>query len=277
MGSLDRLLVQGGTDTPDFSVKVSGHKVPLKTTYRAIVDGTSGDTRLDEVRARSLNTSLTAKGGVFDVEGVKGRLVTLDVTIDHGRLEDVLRLAVKTPRPPMSGTLSLSTRFDLPPGDRDVVDTLRLNGRFVIEEGRFTDPRVQQQVNTLSSRAKGKGGADGARRVASTFRGRFALRDAALNLSALTFDVPGAVVALDGRYALKAETVDFAGELVPDAKLSETTSGFKSFLLKAVDPLFRREGRTVVPITIKGTPEQPSFGLDVKRVFTRKDIARREP
>ncbi len=274
-GSLDRILVRGETDTPDFTVTISGHKVPLKTTYLAVVDGTTGDTQLEEVNATFLNTSLTAKGGVFDVEGVKGRRVTLNVTIDRGRVEDVLRLAVKTPRSPMSGALRLSTRFDLPPGDRDVVDKLKLNGGFAIEQGRFADPKVQQQVNTLSRRARGERPAGEARRVTSTFTGRFALHDGVLTLPSLTFDVPGAVVEVKGKYALRSQTVDFGGELVLDAKLSETTSGFKSLLLKIVDPLFRRDGQTVVPITITGTPEHPSFGLDVKRVLTRKEVARR--
>jgi hypothetical protein len=58
-----------------------------------------------------------------------------------------------------------------------------------------------------------------------------------------------------------------------DAKLSQTTTGFKSFLLRAVDPLFRRSGRTVIPIRITGSRNEPSFGLDVKRVFTRRDVA----
>jgi hypothetical protein len=44
-------------------------------------------------------------------------------------------------------------------------------------------------------------------------------------------------------------------------------SGWKSLLLKVVDPLFRKNGRTVVPITIRGTRENPRFGLDTKRVF----------
>ena len=42
-----------------------------------------------------------------------------------------------------------------------------------------------------------------------------------------------------------------------------------------VDPLFRRGGRTVVPIRITGSRTEPSFGLDVKRVFTRRDVAGR--
>src|SRR3970040_2362298 len=110
------------------------------------------------------------------------------------------------------------------------------------------------------------------RSVASTFAGRFVLDKSVLALPAVSFDVPGAVVELKGQYALRRETVAFAGEIVMDAKLSQTATGFKSFLLRAVDPLFQRGGRTVVPIRITGTRNEPSFGLDVKRVFTRRDV-----
>jgi hypothetical protein len=272
-GSLSRIDVKGQTDTPDFTVDISGQPVPLKTTYHAIVDGTNGDTRLEEIKASFLSTSLTAKGGVFDVQGVKGRLITLDIAIDQGRLEDVMRLAVNTPKPPMTGSLRLTTGFNLPPGDRDVVEKLQLDGRFVIEQGNFADPGVQQRINTLSQRASGRRQTPSPRTVASTFAGRFALKDGVMALPAVSFDVPGAVVELEGQYALRRETLAFAGELNMDAKLSQTTTGFKSFLLRAVDPLFRQGGRTVVPIRITGTRDQPSFGLDVKRVFTRKDVA----
>ena len=95
--------MNGQTDTPNFMVNLSGHQVPLRTTYRAIVDATNGNTTLDPVDATVLNTRIVAKGGVYEVEGVHGRIVKLDVTIEEGRLEDVMRMAVKTARPPMVG------------------------------------------------------------------------------------------------------------------------------------------------------------------------------
>jgi hypothetical protein len=269
-GSLERIDVSGRTETPDFMVQMAGHKVPLTATYHAVVDGTNGDTKLEEIHAAFLDTSITAKGGVFDVKGVDGRLVTLDVTIDRGRLEDVMRLAVKTQHAPMRGALRMNTRLELPPGNRDVVEKLRLKGRFTIDGGQFTDAVVQERINTLSRRARGQPQGPTPQRVSSTFAGQFALSDGVLGLPSLTFDIPGAVVDLNGRYALRNETLAFRGDLVMDAKLSQTTSGFKSFLLRAVDPLFRRDGRTVVPITISGTRNDPAFGMDVKRVFSRR-------
>jgi hypothetical protein len=273
-GALATIDVKGETDTPDFMVNVSSHTVPLKTQYHARVNGTNGDTALEEIDATFLGTSLVARGGVFDVKGVRGRRVTLDVDMQSGRLEDIMRLSVKTPRPPMTGELRLRTKFDLPPGDRDVVEKLKLDGAFTIGGGRFTKAAVQQKIEELSGRASGRktndSGPDAARRnVTSDFNGRFILGNGTLTLSKLTFDVPGAIVELNGQYSLRSETLAFSGNLFMDAKVSETTTGWKSLALKMVDPLFRKNGRTVIPIKIAGTRDDPSFGLDVRRVIRR--------
>jgi hypothetical protein len=268
-GSLHRLDVNGQTETPDFMVNLSGHQVPLRTTYRAIVDATNGNTTLDPVSATVLDTGIVAKGGVYEVQGEHGRIVKLDVAIENGRLEDVMRMSVKTPRPPMTGGLNLTTALTIPPGKVDVIDKLQLDGRFAITEGRFTDPGVQAKINDLSRRARGQTSEQPAAmfRVTSDFAGRFRLGNGRLGMSSLTFDVPGAVVSLNGNYALRQETLAFAGELYMDAKISQTVTGFKSLLLKMADPLFRKNGKTVVPLKISGTRNDPQFGLDMQRVL----------
>jgi hypothetical protein len=270
-GALDTIAVDGKTETPDFQVTLAGHRVPLETTYRAIVDGTNGNTTLERVEASFLGTRLVASGGVYDVEDVKGRLLALNVMMDKGRLEDVMKLAVKSKEPPMTGALKLETKLEIPPGDADVVDKLRLDGAFVINGGRFSDPGVQRKIAELSRRASNRATGPAPARVDSDFSGRFVLGDGLLRLQTVTFDVPGAAVELSGRYALRHETLAFTGNLFMDAKLSQATTGWKSLLLKVVDPLFRRDGRTVVPLKIGGTRRDPQFGLDVKRALTRGD------
>jgi hypothetical protein len=68
--------------------------LPLNTTFTAIVDGTNGDTVLDAVSATLNHTPLQARGGVVHMGSQKDRTVELDVRIDNGRLEDILRLAM---------------------------------------------------------------------------------------------------------------------------------------------------------------------------------------
>ncbi len=105
--------------------------------------------------------------------------------------------------------------------------------------------------------------------VGSNFQGRFTLRDSRLALPTVTFDVPGALVELHGQYGLKQEDIAFDGNLYMDAKISQTVTGFKSLLLKAIDPWFRRNGKTVVPLKISGSRAEPKFGVDVGRVLRR--------
>ena len=270
-GSLERIDINGETHTPDFMVNISGHQVPLDAKYHAIVDGTNGDTMLERIDASFLKTSLLATGGVFHKPGIKGRTVSLDITMHEARLEDLMRIAVKTDYAPMTGALSLNTKFELPPGDIDVVDKLLLDGRFTILDGRFTDATVQQKIAELSRRASGKSDEQKIARVDSDFAGRFKLGRGVLSLPTVTFVVPGAAVELAGRYSLQPETIAFSGNLFMDAKISETTTGWKSLLLKLVDPLFRKDGHTIIPIKIEGSRNAPKFGLDTGRVFKRGD------
>jgi hypothetical protein len=271
-GTLGRLGVHGETDTPKFTVAVGGHPVPLHADYHTTVDGTNGDTLLDRIDASFLNTSLVAKGSVVDTPGKDGRTVTLDIVMDKARIEDVLRLAVKAPKPPMTGAMKLRTKFVLPPGDRDVVEKLRLDGQFAIGTATFTSLDIQKKVNELSRRGRGKSAEADQPSVASNFRGEFKLADGTLTLRALTFDTPGASVQLAGTYDLRRETLGFKGMLLLDARVSETQKGWKRLVLKVIDPLFAKKGGegTALPIKIEGKRSQPSFGLDRGRLFKRR-------
>jgi AsmA-like protein len=270
-GQLGRISVKGETRCSDFSLDVAQHPMPLTTTFAALVDGTDGDTYLNNVDAKLGSTPIKASGGIAGVPGVKGRTVSLSVTIDDGRIEDLLTLAVKSKQPPMTGAVALDTDLKLPPGDADVVERLNLNGEFKLAGSRFTDPGVQSKLTGMSHRARGEPDATGGS-VLSNLRGKFKLDQSILSLSGLTFSMPGATVRLDGWYGLRSEQINFDGTLRMDATISEAAGGgVKSFLLKAVDPLFRKgKAGAVLPIKVRGTRGDPKFGLDVGKVISRK-------
>ena len=172
----------------------------------------------------------------------------------------------------MIGSLRLTTSFLLPPGDQDVVKKLHLDGRFSIAGTRFTNTTVQDKINELSHRSSGKVRETKVERVASRFDGAFRLGDGLLQIPDVKFDVPGSLVALAGTYDIVPETLDFKGTLFMDVKVSDTTTGFKHFLLKLADPIFKRDGGgSAIPIKVTGSRNDPSFGLDKGRLFSRKD------
>lgn len=267
-GVIERIEVKGETHTPDFSVDLAAQPVPLKTTFHAIVDGTNGDTRLERVEARVIETLIVAHGAVVRTRDVKGRRVALDVTIEDGRIEDLLTLAVKAGKPLMTGQVRLTTTFLLPAGDADVIDKLELDGRFSLDEARFSNVNVQEQINSLSQRGKGETASDGPG-VVSSLSGTFRMRKGTLTFADLSFAVPGAVVQLAGTYDVKRELLEFHGDLLLDATLEKTTTGWKAVAAKLAQPLFRRPGGgSKLPIKIAGPRTKPEFGLDVRRAIS---------
>jgi hypothetical protein len=268
-GELARIAVKGETHVPDFHLDISRQPVALSTSFEAVVDGTDGDTYLNEVNAQFLQTALTAKGAVTGTNGVKGRTVTLNVHIEAGRIEDLLRLAVKGDTPLLVGRVALKTDFELPPGDRDVIEKLLLSGEFDVDAAKFTDAGVQQKLSGMSHRARGRSPDQPAENVVSDLRGTFKLKDGSLSFSNLAFGLPGALVRLQGSYGLRSEAIAFDGTLRMDATISQAAGGgVRGFFLKAVDPIFRKKGAgALVPITIGGTRDKPQFGLDVGKVF----------
>ena len=270
-GVLERVRVRGVTSAPDFHLDLAGQPVALDTRFDAVVDGTTGDTLLQQVDATLGESQIQAKGLVAGQPGAKGRTVSLSVKVNDGKLEDFMTLAVKAAEPPMRGVLGVDASFDLPPGEEDVPQRLQLEGTFTLRQGRFTSDTVQDKIDEMSRRGRGEPRNQNVQNVLSTFGGTFRLRDGVLRLPQLQFRVRGATVDLAGSYGLQQEALDFAGTLKLDAKLSQTTTGFKSLLLKAVDPFFRKSGAgAVLPIKVTGTVDQPSFGLDVRRVFSRR-------
>jgi hypothetical protein len=102
--------------------------------------------------------------------------------------------------------------------------------------------------------------------VPSDLQGKFDLRNGILSFSSLHFLIPGTHADMTGRYSLDGNTFDFHGTLKLDAKLSQMTTGWKSILLKPVDPFFHKNGAgTELPFKVTGTKEAPHFGLDFSR------------
>jgi hypothetical protein len=272
-GTLGNIAVSGSTDTPDFQIATSGHPVPLHTEFQAIVDGTSGDTYLRPVKATFLHSSFTANGSVVRVvkPNGHGHHIELDVVLNHALIEDLLKLGVRTDPPVMTGPVLMQTRLSLAPGDETVANRLKLAGTFHVPGGHFTNQKVQEKLDSLSLRSRGK--PKQAREnpdedVPVDLQGVFSLKEGLLSFSFLHFIVPGTHVDMTGTYSLDGQEFDFRGKARMDAKVSQMTTGWKSLLLKPVDRFFSKDGAgTEVPIRISGTESEPHFGLD----FGHKD------
>jgi len=269
-GVLGDIKVEGETDTPDFGLAVSGNKVHLKTEFTAVVDGTSGDTFLRPVTAHLPHSTIVARGGVARASNGNGRIISLDVTARPARLEDLLRLAVSSPAPAMTGAVTVQTKLEIQPGQEDISRRMKLDGRFNIDSAHFTDHEVEEKLTSFSRLGQGRRGDQKIQNAPISMKGQFAFANGTARFSNLTFGVPGASIQLHGTFDLASQALDFEGTARLQAKVSELTTGFKSVLLRAVDPLFESNGAgTVVPIKIQGTRQDPSIHIEFGKIFGR--------
>lgn len=271
-GPLERIQTEGHTKTHDFHLSTGGATFPLLVNYKAVVDGTSGDTILDSVEAELGESHISASGAIVKSKGVKGHRISLETRARHGRLEDFVRLTTRVKNSPMVGRVDVTAKLDIPAGEREVIERMDLAGSFTVASATFTSKTVQDRVDELSRRGLGRPTDASVDNVASNMRGTFRLSNGTLALKSLTFQVDGAQVRLAGGYDIRRERLDFAGELRLQAKVSQTQTGWKSIVLKVFDPVFRRDGAgTVLPITITGTQDAPKFGADIKKAIFNKD------
>jgi len=262
-GPLNYLSVAGETYTPDFSLRTSHHPVALHTQFSAIVDGTNGNTILKDVVAQFEHSKLDVSGEVVDRTPKRGRTIELNAVSRGARVEDLLRLAVGSDEPVMTGRAQLQARIEIREGDTDLIDRMHLNGQFGLSDAQFTNPQTEEKLDALSLKGQGKPQESPVDNPASDLKGSFREDKGQVTFSRFTFGVEGAEVKLAGSYNLDSGDLDFRGKLRLQAKLSQTTTGVKSFFLKAVDPfLSGKNAGTVLPIKITGTKEKPTFALD---------------
>ncbi len=277
-GPLDELAVDGQTDTPNFSIDPVGRGVPLHTDFSATVDGTDGDTLLHPVKALLGKSVITANGSVVLVRAKQGHLINLDVVAPAARLEDILSLAMKADKPPMTGTLKLHTKLTIPPSKAKAVDKLLLDGDFDAPDARFTSPEIRSKLQSLSRHGMGEPSNQDAGSAVSDLEGHFHLENAVITFTKLSFSVEGAAILLDGTYKIHGGDLDFHGHLKLDATVSQTMTGVKSAIAKPFDPLFKKGGSgTVLPITITGTRENPVFGVSIFHKSFKKEMNAPKP
>ena len=270
-GEIDRIEVQGLTDTPRFTVTSSSHQVQLRTQFNAVVNGKNGDTFLQKAAATFWRTTVWSEGSVAGASGQPGKTASFELKAKDGRIQDILLLFAGSERVPMSGIVGFHAKVSIPPGKRPFLAKVELQGDFGIDAGSFTKSNTQEGVNRLSEGALGEEdqhktekAQDDPDTVLSDLKGHVLLENGTARFSNLSFSVPGALAQMQGTFNLITETIDLRGTLKTDSEPSGTTRGTKALLLKILDPFFKKKpAGYVMPVKITGTYKHPSFGLDL--------------
>jgi hypothetical protein len=123
-------------------------------------------------------------------------------------------------------------------------------------------------VDGLSARAQGRPkdvaeySTDHAAEVNSMISAKFSLAHGAMNVNDLQYQIPGALVMMNGVYSMDGNLFEFKGHVRTDATASQMVTGWKSWLLKPVDPFLKKNGAGLeLPISISGTHGDVHFGL----------------
>lgn len=198
-----------------------------------------------------------------------GHLIDVKVNVPHGQIDDFVRLVSKSGTPLMTGELATQATLHIPPGDEPVHQRMKLDGHFKLDDARFTSAKFQQRVQDLSYHGLGRPDdlkhAD-PKSVTSEMDSDFHIANGVATLPNLQYSVPGAVIELHGTYALAGE-IHMDGSARMQATVSQMVGGWKGFLLRPVDRLFKKDGAgTLVGIKVRGTREHPDFGVDLGKL-----------
>ncbi|HVO63922.1 MAG TPA: AsmA-like C-terminal region-containing protein [Terriglobales bacterium] len=270
-GTVRQLHVSGETDTPQFEVTSTKHQFPLKAHFEAEVNATNGDVLLQHVDAQLSGTEIVGLGTVVP-DSRHRRTATLDFSAQNGHVQDILFPFVHSPRSPVDGVASFRGRVILPSGNEPFLSKINLEADFGIDDARPTNPQTRQKLNEASERARGHPDADNPENVLSDLKGHVTLKNGVATFSKFSFAVPGAFAAMHGTYDVVSQRINLRGTLYLQAKLTDTTSGFKGFLLKAISPFINKKNkpREPLPVEVTGTYDHPQYSVSLTKDNQRR-------
>ncbi|MGP0072185.1 MAG: AsmA-like C-terminal region-containing protein [Bryobacteraceae bacterium] len=263
-GVLQRARIAGNANVSGLGLSLSGSLERLHASFEARLDAADGSASIDSMTGSLQDSRFDAVGSVHNIQDDRLRDVALDLSIGQGRIEDVLPLAVKSKTSPIGGAFSMRAKLQIPPGEQDILDRLRLNGGFTTANARFSSLDLRDRLREVSRKGEGRPTDDAAGSTIAGIQGQLHLDHGVARFSNLVFTLEGVSAHLNGTYQLASQRLDLHGEALLDAKLSETATGPKALLLKVADPFFRRkQGGSRVPVKITGTRSDPRFAVDL--------------
>lgn len=264
LGTLDRLSTVGDATSTSAGLTVpNGAGLPFNAHYRALFDATSADVHIERMSVTAGRASVQVEGHVVRARGASGRHISAHVTATRAEVGDVLRSLIGGAAP-ASGRVNLDAQLELPPGGTDVIDRARLDVRFDLIGGRFLDATVQQALDDISRRGRGRPGSDDPTHAPMRVRGRATLADGRVSFTPVDLGVPGASVAGTGWYGVEAGTLGFHGVARLDARLARTQQGWRRWLLWPVSPLLAKGGAgTRLVLDVTGTRATPHVDIDL--------------
>jgi len=265
-GVLQRIEIAGTADAAQFSLSSSGRPEPLHASFEAAVDASNDTGSIQNLKGTLGTSSFTGNGFALNVQDDRIRDIAVDLSVDNGRLEDILPLAVKSATSPMGGALRVRANLEIPPGKQDILNRLSLNGDFTATNARFSSVDLRERLRNVSRKPEEHLNDQPSGSPLTGIQGHLLLNNGVAEFSDLVFDLEGVSAHLNGSYQLASERLDLHGQLWMAATLSQTATGATASFPKTVESFFRsKHGGSVVPIKVTGTRADPEFAIDVSK------------
>ena len=276
-GTLAELEANGETDTPDFTLAVGGHPFPLYATYQARIDGTNGDTRLQNIDAWFLN-SLPAREGrrprrTQGPARTHGDARRRDGQVAHrGHHEDGGEDALAA-----DGRRAEAEHEVPPAARRERRRRSAAPGRPVLDQRRRASPTidVQGKIEELSKRGRGKTAEPAKERVASEFPGTVQAGPTATCCCPMSRSTcPARASSWRAATALQGGDDRFQGTAAARRQdLADHDRVASRCCSRWSTRCSRRRTAPAAPSPSRSAASRsaPDFGLDVRRVFKRGD------
>jgi hypothetical protein len=267
-GTLQAMRVETSGITQNFAV-TDGKPTSVEASMQAVLHASDGNLEVHSIDLKVLKTQVHALGSINDPSSA----TNLDITVDAGRAEDLMRPFVHE-EVPISGPVFLKAHAYLGPPGHGFMERLRLAGSLNVPEERLTNQKTEKSLSSFSERAAGKQkntGLDSSPNspapgtdVLSSLEGPAKIENGVVSTPHITFRVPGAEATLAGTFRFHDQAVHLTGNLKMATDISHAAAGFKSFLLKPLAPFFKKKNAgAVVPIAVTGLPGDYKVSQDI--------------
>jgi len=267
-GALRQLHVEASETTPNFAV-TDGKPTRVDGTLQGSLNAANGNLDVHAIDLKIGETTIHSSGSIAG----SPKRTNLDITVDRGRAEDVMRPFIHG-QVPITGPVVLKSHAYLgPPGD-GFIARLRVSGNLDVPAEKVTDRDTEKSLSAFSQRALGKQkntGLDAEPKaqppgtdVLSSMQGPAKIENGIASTPHLRFRVPGAEATLAGTFRFHDEAVHLTGKLKMDTDISHAATGFKSLLLKPLAPFFKKKNAgAVISIAVTGQPGHYSVSQDI--------------
>lgn len=262
-GTVSHLDLTGEAAIPDFRAG-SGHTVRLDSKYQLMVNGTKGDITVRQAWVKSGSSVITASGSVAGTP----KKVTIMLETHDSSVADLLAM-VEASRPQAQGKITFKAAVEFLYGPGKFLKKLHLEGKAALADLQFASNSTQSKVDAFSARVRSDPRPKDDPKNDPAAVSAQAQSDTRFDQGVAYFPdirvtLPGAEARLRGTFNLLDTRIHLTGKVALQQGVSHAVTGWKSWMLKPLNPFFRHQGAgAVVPIAVTGTAKDPKVSEDL--------------